>query len=59
MYAIRSYYEFSKDIIEVNNLGNNITIVTDGFHQYRASIIAKKLGFSSKSLPVDTSYNFV
>lgn len=47
-------FEFSKDIIEVNNLGNNITIVTDGFHQYRASIIAKKLGFSSKSLPVDT-----
>lgn len=33
---------FSKKIIEQNNLSDNITIVTDGYHQLRAGIIAKK-----------------
>lgn len=33
---------FSKEIIKQRNLPENITIVTDGFHQYRASYIAKR-----------------
>lgn len=33
---------FSKKIIKQRNLPENITIVTDGFHQYRASYIAKR-----------------
>lgn len=33
---------FSKEIIKQRNLPENITIVTDGFHQYRASFIAKR-----------------
>lgn len=34
--------EFSKKIIEKLGLSQNIAIVTDGFHEFRASIIAKK-----------------
>lgn len=35
---------FSKSMIKQQNLSENITIVTDGYHQLRASIIAKKNG---------------
>ncbi len=33
---------YSKEIIDKKKLPENITIVTDGFHQYRASYIAKR-----------------
>ncbi len=36
--------KFSNEIIEKNNLGNNIAVVTDGFHQQRTKIIAEQLG---------------
>ena len=47
---------FSMDIIKENNLNETVTIVTNNFHQYRASIIAKKLNInyynvSGKTLP--------
>ncbi len=38
--------EFSKKIIEEHNLSKNIAIVTDGFHEFRAGIIAKKAGLT-------------
>lgn len=39
--------ELSKKIIEEYALSQNISIVTDGFHQYRASYIAKNCGFEN------------
>lgn len=39
--------EFSKEIIKEQSLSKNISIVTDGFHQYRASYIAKNCGFEN------------
>lgn len=40
----RENLEFSKKIIEDEGLCPTITIVTNDFHQYRASMIAKSLG---------------
>lgn len=34
---------FSKNIIEENGLPPTITLVTDGFHQYRAEMLARKI----------------
>ena len=36
--------KFSYEILDRMGYSRDITIVTDGFHQYRASLIAKKLG---------------
>lgn len=36
--------KYSNEIIESNNLGKEIAIVTDGFHQQRTRIIAGQLG---------------
>lgn len=45
---------YSYDIILKNNLAKDITIVTDGFHELRASIIAKKLDINSYSVCAKT-----
>ncbi len=42
--------KFSKKIIDNMALGKDITIVTDGYHQFRSCLIAKKLGLNAKSL---------
>lgn len=47
--------KFSYEIIERMNLPRDITIVTDGFHEYRASIIAKKQGINSYSVYAKTT----
>jgi len=39
--------EFSKDIIEEEKLPQKITIITNEFHQYRASVIASELNMES------------
>ena len=39
--------KFSLNKMDELGLKHDITIVTDGFHEYRASIIAKKLGINS------------
>lgn len=36
--------KFSLEIMEERGLGKDMTIVTDGFHQYRASLIARAQG---------------
>ena len=36
--------KFSYEILDRMGYSRDITIVTDGFHQYRASLIAKKIG---------------
>lgn len=45
--------KFSKEIIEENNLSENTAIVTDIFHQYRASDIVKSNGLNYGSVPAD------
>ncbi len=45
---------FAKRILEENNISGDIVIVTDGFHQYRANIIAKKQGFNAYSISCPT-----
>lgn len=40
---------FSKEVLNENDLGSEIVIITDGFHQYRASLIAEKLELDSYS----------
>ena len=48
--------EFSKKIIEEENLNENLAIVTDGFHELRASIIAAKHGCSSGAVSAPTPF---
>lgn len=38
--------EFSKKIIEQKGYGKDIAIVTDGFHEFRANMLAKKVGLN-------------
>lgn len=45
---------FSKEIIEREGLSNNITLITDGFHQYRASMLAKEIGIKPYAVSADT-----
>ena len=45
---------FSKNILEENGLGNAALIVTDGFHQYRASLFAEELGLDAYSTSCNT-----
>lgn len=48
-------FEFSKKIIEENGLNKNIAIVTDGFHELRANIIAQEVGLTATgSVSADT-----
>ncbi|MFQ9094146.1 MAG: ElyC/SanA/YdcF family protein [Ruminococcus sp.] len=36
-------------ILQEQGLDNRIVIITDGFHQYRASLLAKRAGLESES----------
>jgi len=49
-------FALSMKIISENDLCKGITIVTDGFHQLRASMIAKRYGITCRSLSVNTSW---
>lgn len=52
--------KFSKKIIDERKLCGDITIVTNGFHQYRASYIAKKAGFEKVfSIPAKTEIPYI
>lgn len=44
--STRENLRFSKKIMEERGMGKNIAIATSEYHQYRASQIAKSLGFS-------------
>ncbi len=46
---------YSKDIIEREGLPERITIVTDGYHQLRAEMLADKLGMEAWNISADTS----
>ena len=45
---------FSKEIIDEEGLCGEITIVTDGFHQLRADILAKKQGIEARNISAST-----
>ncbi len=47
---------FSLELIEKKGLCDDITIVTDGFHQLRAELIAKKLGAEPNNIPAPTRW---
>lgn len=46
--------KFSQEIIEKNNLNENITIVTDSFHQLRAEMIAGGLDITAYNVSAHT-----
>ena len=48
--------ENSCRILEEIGIGKNIAIVTDGFHQYRAGFIAKKLGYEPSAINAVTDF---
>ena len=52
----RENLRFSKKIIEERGLSKNIAIATSDYHQYRASKIAKTLGFSVGAVPGHTAW---
>lgn len=47
---------FSKRLLMQNNLGTEVAIVTDGFHQLRASLIAREQFLTPYSIPADTPW---
>ena len=47
---------FSKKIIDDNKLPVTITIVTDGFHQLRADMLAEKQGIEAHNISADTRF---
>ncbi len=52
--------ELSNKLIESNNYGhNNITIITDGYHQYRAKLYAEKYFENIYSYNAHTDWYFV
>ncbi|MCC8068583.1 MAG: YdcF family protein [Ruminococcus sp.] len=53
-------FKYSKQILEELSLPtDSITVVTDGYHQLRASMIAKKLDFKTYSISANTSWYLV
>lgn len=53
--STRENLAFSYQIIQENNLPEEIAIVTNEFHEYRAGIIADRLGFSYGAVPAKTA----
>lgn len=52
--------KFTRDILDERGLGRDIIIVTDGFHEYRASLIAKDLDFGKVgSCPAYTKFRYL
>lgn len=47
---------FSKEIIKEKKLSENIAIVTDWYHEFRAAIIAHKLGYSCGAVSAPTPF---
>lgn len=54
-------FKYSLKIIDENNLNQDLAIVTDGFHQLRARIIAKQLGLKQNvgAVNADTSLRYI
>lgn len=54
-------FAFSMQLIEQNGLNPDIAVVTDGFHEFRAKLIAQKQGVSGKigAVCAETDWVFV
>ena len=50
---------FSKNIIKKNGLPTTITLITDGFHQYRAEMLAKKIDIDPYNISGYTTWYLV
>lgn len=50
----RENFKFAKEIQEEQGLGENVVVVTQGFHMYRAMQLAKAAGFTPYSLVAET-----
>lgn len=50
--------KFSAEIIKKNGLNENMAIVTDGFHEMRAAIIAKRLGYECGAVSSKTPIKY-
>lgn len=48
--------KFSKKVMEEKGLNNNIVIITDGYHQLRATLHAKKQGLSYGTYSAKTAF---
>lgn len=55
----RQNLAFSSEVLEENGLDKEIVIITDGFHQYRASLIAEELGLEAYSVSCSTRTELV
>ena len=48
------------DVIKANGLSERIALVTDGYHQYRAQLIAEKHGADRiGSVSAETEFRFI
>lgn len=54
--STRKNLAFSKEIIEQNDLKRDIAIVTNEFHEYRATKVAKALNLNSSAIPAKTAW---
>lgn len=52
-------FKFSTEITDHLGLPRKMTVVTDGFHQYRSKLIAQKLGIKTYAIPALTEPRFV
>lgn len=50
----RENLQFAKEIAQEQGMGEEVAIVTQGFHMYRATQLAKAAGFTPYSLVADT-----
>ena len=50
--------KFSAEIIKKNGLNENMAIVTDGFHEMRAALIAKRLGYECGAVSSKTPIKY-
>ncbi len=51
--------EHAAAILQEQGLGERVVIITDGFHQYRASLLAKRAGLQSESVCAKTNPLYV
>ena len=54
-------FRYSLSIIEKNGLSRNLAVVTDGFHQFRAGVIARKQGAGESlgCVSAETRWEFI
>lgn len=53
--STRENLQFSDEIIKIRGLNEEIVIITNEFHLYRAGKVADSLGLSHKSVPANTN----